>query len=95
MPYRLKTISKSVKDYDGNRMIRHVDDLKSIIPSVDFGEEGMYVLRKIDDIPSFQLTLKAPPIICSRRQFQILLLFEKSQIRHDIARESSAGRRFS
>ena len=23
------------------------------------------------------LTIKAPPIICSRRQFQILLLFQK------------------
>ena len=41
------------------------------------------------------LTLKAPPIICSRRQFKNLLLFQKLQIRHDISWESSAGRRFS
>ena len=41
------------------------------------------------------LTLKAPPIICSRRQLQILLLFQKYQIRHDISWESSASRRFS
>ena len=31
------------------------------------------------------LTHKAPPIICSRRQFQILLLFQKLQIRDDIS----------
>ena len=36
-------------------------------------------------IPVSVLTLKAPPIICSRRQFQILLLFQKYQIRHDIS----------
>ena len=30
------------------------------------------------------LTHKAPPITCSRQQFQILLLFKKRQIRHDI-----------
>ena len=42
-----------------------------------------------------ELTHKAPPIICNRRQFQILLLFQKKQIRDDISRESSAGRRFS
>ena len=41
------------------------------------------------------LTLKTPPIICSRRQLQILPLFQKWQIRHDISWESSAGRRFS
>ena len=41
------------------------------------------------------LTLKAPPIICSRRQFLILPLFQKQQIRHDISWKSSAGRRFS
>ena len=41
------------------------------------------------------LTPKGPPIICSRRQFQILLFFQKKQIRHDISLESSAGRRFS
>ena len=41
------------------------------------------------------LTLKAPPIICSRRRLQILPLFQKQQIRHDISWESSAGRRFS
>ena len=29
------------------------------------------------------LTHKAPPIICSRRQFKILPLFQKLQIRHD------------
>ena len=33
------------------------------------------------------LTLKAPPIICSRRQFQILVRFQKYQIRHYISRE--------
>ena len=38
---------------------------------------------------------KAPPIICSRRQLQILPLFQKQHIRHDISWESSAGRRFS
>ena len=32
-----------------------------------------------------RLTLKGPPIICSRRQFQILPLFQKQQIRHDIS----------
>ena len=31
------------------------------------------------------LTLKAPPIICSRRQFQIFPLFQKLPIRHDIS----------
>ena len=41
------------------------------------------------------LTLKAPPIICCRRQFQILPLFQKQQTRNDISWESSAGRRFS
>ena len=41
------------------------------------------------------LTLKAPPIICSRWQFQILTPFRKKQIRHDISWELSAGRRFS
>ena len=42
------------------------------------------------------LTLKAPPIICSRRQLKILpFFFQKQQIRHDISCESSAGRRFS
>ena len=30
------------------------------------------------------LTLKAPPINCSRRQFQILPPFQKLEIRHDI-----------
>ena len=41
------------------------------------------------------LALKAPPIICSRGQFQILLLSQKYQIRHDISWESSASRWFS
>ena len=31
------------------------------------------------------LALKVPPIICSRRPLKILLLFQKSQIRHDIS----------
>ena len=31
------------------------------------------------------LTLKAPPIICSRRQFPILPHFRKKQIRYDIS----------
>ena len=31
------------------------------------------------------LTLKVPPIICSRRQFQILPLFQKYKIRYDIS----------
>ena len=31
------------------------------------------------------LTLKTPPIICSRRQFQILLPFQKITIRHDVS----------
>ena len=44
---------------------------------------------------SLFLILKAPPIICRRRQFQILPLFQKYQIRHDISWESYAGRRFS
>ena len=35
------------------------------------------------------LTHKVPPIICSRWQFQILLIFQKEQIRHDISWESS------
>ena len=39
--------------------------------------------------------LKAPPILCSRRQFQILPLFQKLQIKHDISWESTAGRGFS
>ena len=30
-------------------------------------------------------TLKAPPTICSRRQFQILPLFQKSQMRYEIS----------
>ena len=50
-----------------------------------------FVMRERADY----LTHKAPPIICSRRPFQILLLFQKQQKRHDISRESSAGRRFS
>ena len=41
------------------------------------------------------LTHKAPSIICSKRQFQILPFFQKEQIRHDITWESSAGRQFS
>ena len=41
------------------------------------------------------LTHKVPPIFCSRRQIQILLLFQKKRIRHDISWESSAGRQFS
>ena len=40
------------------------------------------------------LTRKRPPKICSRRHSQILPLFQKRQIRHDISCESSAGRRF-
>ena len=44
---------------------------------------------------SFGLTHKAPPTICSRWQFLILLLFQKYQIRDDISWELSAGRRFS
>ena len=30
------------------------------------------------------LILVAPPLICSRRQFQVLPIFQKLQIRHDI-----------
>ena len=43
------------------------------------------------------LTLKAPPIICSRRQFQILLLFQKKNKAWYFMRIVwlSAGRRFS
>ena len=42
--------------------------------------------EKADEGPDqVVLTLKAPPIICSRRQFQILPLFQKLQIRHDIS----------
>ena len=41
------------------------------------------------------LTHKASPIICSRLQFQILLLFSKTTKRHDISRELSAGRQFT
>ena len=41
-----------------------------------------------------RLALKAPPIIGSRRQFKILLFYQKLQIRHDISWESSAGRQF-
>ena len=37
----------------------------------------------------FHLTLKAPPLFCSRRQFKILALFQKYWIRHDISWESS------
>ena len=42
------------------------------------------------------LTLKAPPIMLRRRKLKkIPLFFQKQQLRHDISRESSAGRRFS
>ena len=41
------------------------------------------------------LTLKVPPIICSRLQFKVLPLFQKWQIRYGISWESSAGRRIS
>ena len=34
----------------------------------------MYVFVKILHFVEFVLTLKAPPVICSRQQFQILLL---------------------
>ena len=37
------------------------------------------------------LTIKAPPIIYNWRQMQILPLFQKSKIGHDISWESSAG----
>ena len=52
----------------------------------------LLILQAIADVT---LTLKAPPIICSRRQFQILPLFFKKEIRHDISWELSAGRQFS
>ena len=42
-----------------------------------------------------RLTHKAPSIVCGRRHFQMLLLFQYKQIGHDISGESSAGRRFS
>ena len=41
------------------------------------------------------LTHKAPSIICSRQQFQILPPLQKITIRHGISWELSAGRQFS
>ena len=35
------------------------------------------------------LTLKAPPIFFSRQKFQILPLFQKLQMRHDITADDS------
>ena len=32
-----------------------------------------------------ELSFGTPPIICSRRQFKILLLFQKYQKRHDVS----------
>ena len=40
-------------------------------------------------------TNKAPPIICSRRKFQICCFFINNKIRHDISWEWTAGRQFS
>ena len=40
--------------------------------SINQFETGMWEL-----LSGKKLTLKAPPIICSRRQFQIMLLFQK------------------
>ena len=50
--------------------------------------------NKSKKLPSMQSVIIPPSIICSRRQFQILLLFSKI-MRQDISWELSAGRQFS
>ena len=64
----------------------------------DFSEKFIYRINLEIVVHSRNFSMfthKPSPIICSRKQFQILLLFHKQQIRYDISWESSAGRRLS
>ena len=59
-------------------LIRKVEHHAIVCRRLEFhGESRPEKIIAIFYIRSNKLTLKAPPIICNRRQFQILLLFQK------------------
>ena len=69
--------------YEALRHCRYVDEV--VIDAPWTLTDDYLDKHKVRPKLKVLLTLKAPPIICSRRQFNILLLFQKLQIRHEIS----------
>ena len=65
--------------------IMNNDGLNGTCHSLGEWIDGKYEISGDCEGKNYLLTLKAPPTICSRQHFQILLLYQKYQIRHDIS----------
>ena len=92
---------KANPDYKWHNPDKSPPNQKSVTPKptnvlrneIDLLAEGSIMPGKLAG--KKDLTHKAPPVICSRRQFKNLLLFQKIQIRHDISLELSASHEIS